>query len=689
MSAPTEEQEESMIYAEDGPNVMALADAYDKCLIDLDEYFEACLRSYDDRRNLWAGKSDDLRKQGANAFPWQGASDIEVNVVGERIDAFVAILDQALQRSHIKAFPTSMASMPRASMVSGFLKWMRSSYIPNFRQQMELGANYLLEKGLMVSYVGWKREKRTYLQQVSIEEIAQVSPDLAELIVSGADDEMVFGMLQTAFPDLSSKRAKKAIMDLRKKGLAEVSVPRTSVDCPVVYSCAPDGEVLFPSYVTDPQRAPYVFWRTFLTSQELEKKVTSEGWDAGWVENAIERLRGKDSMYLDGEKLKTIDRLPITDDNDLVMVVYGYQRLIDEEDGSEGIYCTVFHPTTEGFAKHELLNGYDDYPFVVTRLSNSQKRVYETQTFSDILRGAQMQIKTERDSRIDRASLATLPPLLHPAGRPPSDWGPGVRVPYRRLGEIQWGPPPPADNGSIEVEVSMTAQADRSVGLDMSNPISASRQQFVVSKFLDHVRDVLNMAWKLYQRMGPDEVFFQVTGNPNPQTMTKGSPDENFSIVVNFDSQSSDPETAETQFKNMVSLSQLDRNGIMDVNKLLEFGATSINPIFADYVLQPAEEAQQKVQKNVTDDLAKIFAGIEVPAQPNGAQMAMQMIQAYVQQPDIMQRAQQDEAFGARLQKYMEQYQFQLQQMQNAEIGRIGTAPAQMGGVTTQGMEQG
>jgi hypothetical protein len=688
MSAPTEEQEESMIYAEDGPNVMALADAYDKCLIDLEEYFEACLRSYDDRRNLWEGKSDDLRKQGANAFPWQGASDIEVNVVGERIDAFVAILDQALQRSHIKAFPTSMASMPRASMVSGFLKWMRSTYIPNFRQQMELGANYLLEKGLMVSYVGWKREKRTYLQQVSIEEIAQVSPDLAELIVSGADDEMVFGMLQTAFPDLSSKRAKKAIMDLRKKGLAEVSVPRTSVDCPVVYSCAPDGEVLFPSYVTDPQRAPYVFWRTFLTSQELEKKVTSEGWDADWVENAIERLRGKDSMYLDGEKLKTIDRLPITDDNDLVMVVYGYQRLIDEEDGSEGIYCTVFHPTTEGYAKHELLNGYDDYPFVVTRLSNDQKRMYETQTFSDILRGAQMQIKTERDSRIDRASLATLPPLLHPAGRPPSDWGPGVRVPYRRLGEIQWGPPPPADNGSVEVEVSMTAQADRAVGLDMSNPISASRQQFVVSKFLDHVRDVLNMAWKLYQRMGPDEVFFQVTGNPNPQVMTKGSADENFSIVVNFDSQSNDPETAETQLKNMVSLVQLDRNGIMDVNKLLEFTASSINPIFADYVLQPAEEAQQKVQKNVTDDLAKIFAGIEVPAQPNGAQMAMQMIQAYVQQPDIMQRAQQDEAFGARLQKYMEQYQFQLQQMQNAEIGRIGTAPAQMGGVMTQGMEQ-
>jgi hypothetical protein len=138
----------------------------------------------------------------------------------------------------------------------------------------------------------------------------------------------------------------------------------------------------------------------------------------------------------------------------------------------------------------------------------------------------------------------------------------------------------------------------------------------------------------------------------------------------------------------MVQLVQLDRNGIMDVNKLLEFAASSINPIFADYVLQPAEESQQKVQKNVTDDLAKIFAGIEVPAQPNGAQIAMQLVQAYVQQPDVAARAQSDEAFAARLQKYMQQYQMMMMQAQNAEIGRIGTAPAEMGGMTTQGMEQ-
>jgi hypothetical protein len=66
----------------------------------------------------------------------------------------------------------------------------------------------------------------------------------------------------------------------------------------------------------------------------------------------------------------------------------------------------------------------------------------------------------------------------------------------------------------------------------------------------------------------------------------------------------------------------------------------------------------------------------------------MQMVQAYLQQPDIQQKLQSDQAFAQRIEKYMGQYQFQMQQQQNAQIGRIGTAPAQMGQVNTQNMKQ-
>ena len=369
------------------------------------------------------------------------------------------------------------------------------------------------------------------------------------------------------------------------------------------------------------------------------------------------------------------------------MVVYAYQRLIDEEDGSEGIYCTVFHPDTDGYAKHELLNGYDDYPFIVTRLNDNQKRMYETTSFADILRGPQWQIKTERDSRIDRTSMATLPPLFHPAGQPPKEWGPGRRLPYRRLGEIAYGPIPQFDPGSERIEAQMIAQADKAVGLDLENPLSALRQQFVVNKFLDHVKDILALAFKLFQRMGPDEVFFQVTGSPDPQVMAKGDADDNFSIIVSFDTRETDPETVETQMKNIATLMQIDRNGRINVDKLLELLAGQINPFIADYVLQPAEEAQDKMLKDVSDDLSKIYAGIEMPARPNGAAFAMQLVQAYTQQPDVAQRLQSDEAFAARLQKYAQQYQMMQMQAQNAVTGRLGTSEANMSGVSTQNME--
>ena len=165
---------------------------------------------------------------------------------------------------------------------------------------------------------------------------------------------------------------------------------------------------------------------------------------------------------------------------------------------------------------------------------------------------------------------------------------------------------------------------------------------------------------------------------------SRGNPNEDFDITITFDVLNTDPESLEAQLQRFVSLVQLDRNGRMNMDMLLEALAVSVNPALADAVLQPAGEAQQQIVKQVTDDLSKIYAGIEVGARPNGAQIALQVMQQYAQQPDVMQRLQQDEAFKARIEKYAQQYQFQMQQAQNAQIGRLGTAPAQMGNVNTQ-----
>jgi len=235
------------------------------------------------------------------------------------------------------------------------------------------------------------------------------------------------------------------------------------------------------------------------------------------------------------------------------------------------------------------------------------------------------------------------------------------------------------------MESTLTNLADKLVGLDNSQ-ISEIRKQFLVDKFLSHTAEVLRMAFKCFQRFGPDEVFFRVTGIPDAQLMDKGNPDESFDIMINFDVQNNDPETVEKKLQQFVQLNSLNANGRLNVDALLDVAAASIDPVMADAILQPVEDAQQQIIKDVTDDLAKIYSGIEMPARPAGAQIALQAIQQYAQQPDVAQRLQTDEAFAARMQKYIGQYTFQMQQAQNAQIGRVGTQPAQMGDIQTQNL---
>ena len=688
---------EALTYLSDEPDVKALNLAYDQTVTELEAYFDLCRSSYDERRNFWPGKSRDHRKHGADAFPWEGASDIECHIIDERITRLVALFMSSLRRANVRAFPVESGDIARSKLVSGFLKWMVSSgYIPRFYREMELGANYMLERGILITYVGWHREDRTFKQLIDLNQIAEISPEAAMAIQSGDSDEELILLLQNTFDGVTEKRAKKALKELRKNGVTELPVVRRQVNSPEVKTLAPDGDFFFPPYVTDPQRAPYCFWKTYYTAQELQTKVSTDGWDEDFVDYIISKYRGVniDSIEREQEGRRSIS---LTDNayeaDELIEIVYGYQRLIDEEDGSEGIYCTVFHKEfsgneiVPGYAKFELLNGYEDYPVVVTRLAEDTKRLYDTQTIPDILRGIQNQVKVEKDSRIDRNSLATLPPILHPVGQAPTDWGPGRMIPYRRKGDLDFAPTPAYNQGSLEMETTLTDLADRLVGLDEKSQISTVRQQFLVDKFLSHTAEVLRMSFKCFQRFGPDEIFFRVTGIPDAQVFNKGNPDENFDILINFDVLNADPENVQAKLKQFAELTQFNTNNRMSMDNFLDIAASAVDPVMADAILQPVESAQEEVVKQVTDDLAKIFAGIEMPARPAGAQIAMQVIQEYTQQPDIAQRAATDEAFSSRLQKYVGQYTFQMQQAQNAQIGRVGTAPAQMGDIQTQNMQ--
>ena len=420
---------------------------------------------------------------------------------------------------------------------------------------------------------------------------------------------------------------------------------------------------------------------------DILSKVSPEGWAQRWADHVIEKLRGQHTADIDSKDSASYLGQHDTGNSDFIEVIYTYQRLM--KDGAEGIYCTVWHQSHTGnnaHAKHSLIDGATQYPFVVTQLHRDTKRFYDTRSMVDLLRGTQWLVKSERDSRVDRSSLATLPASKGPVGRPKPEFRPGGHVTERRPGEFGWMDPPPADPGSLEVESTMLAQADRMVGLSSptEDPEAQMKRAFYMDKFLKHVQGVLSEAYKAFNLYGPPSLFFRVSGIPEPQEFTRMPADHQMDLRVQFDIQNSNPESVEKKLTQMLQLVQYDKSGKIDLGKMLEFAAAAIDPVLADTIMRPADGSED-MAKDVAEDLTMIFAGIEVGARPQGQSIALQIIQKYLEQPDVAERAQNDQAFAARLQKYAGQYEFMQQQLQNREIGRLGTEPAAFQGLQQQG----
>ena len=293
-------------------------------------------------------------------------------------------------------------------------------------------------------------------------------------------------------------------------------------------------------------------------------------------------------------------------------------------------------------------------------------------------------MKIETDALIDRQSLATLPPLEHPLGRPPTKYGPGVRIPYRTPGEIRWANTPPFDGGNIEVRRYIQEMFDKyfgnfAPGVDQVE--SQNKQQAIINKVFTHLKYVFDQVWTLYQQYGPDAEFFRVTGMQDIQKFSKGRAGERFDFYLQFDVATQDPQQMLDRVKAIAELAPaLDRSGTLDTEKLLQLAVGQIMPGASEKVIIPKETASQKAVEEERQTIAELVAGVPPNVRPQDAhELKMQVFQQWLAQPDIQQKAQQDQALQDRIQNYMQQRNFAIQQKANAEIGRLGATPTQFG----------
>ena len=161
----------------------ALAFAYQETRSDLADFLEQRQDDFDQRFQIWPGKSRDNRKHAragdGEPFPWDGASDLSCNLIDDVIRSHVSLMTSVMKRANIVATPVESDDVARAAVVQNFMKWMIQVKMENVMREFERGFNHLLEKGIMTHYVYWEQVEQKTLETISLEQIGANLPELA------------------------------------------------------------------------------------------------------------------------------------------------------------------------------------------------------------------------------------------------------------------------------------------------------------------------------------------------------------------------------------------------------------------------------------------------------------------------------------------------------------------------------
>ena len=679
------------------PVFETLKRAFEDCLSDNRPFIDQCRANYETRFALWPGQSADGKKHAREGSkidptPWEGASDLRVFLVDEAINAKVAMMGMAFKKANLVAVPVEGNDIKRAKIVSNFMRWLIQTQIPEVEREIELLANYLEEKGVAATGQFWEVCEEKVLTTVNIQTLAQQFPNVdvqAMLGVEALSDDLT-ALFEEQY-GCSKKKAKKMLAERRTTGETTVPTVGRKRSYPVIRAFNLDEDLFIPTSATDIEKAPGIYRVQYFTPEQLRGFVNSDGWDAAWVESAIEKVKGQTINFTSNDQYQNpLSRSFIYTDQkrftELVGVVYAYQRLSDE-DGVPGIYLSIFNPhlppeegVHDGLAKFGLLPyAHGQYPFVLHRREYLTRRLHDSRGLPEPGKPWQDQIKAIKDSKNDASSLAILPPICYPIGRPPSCWGPGARVPERRPNEYHYADRPIYDPTTQELEMQLREDFKQYAGFQSKEAdptFNALKNQWETDKFLTGLCKAFKQVFKLWQQYGPEEVYFRVIGlkNGDPALMQKGDPYEDYDLYMAYDVQSMDWERQQAKMEAMAKVfATFDRNGQADYSEALQIAVEMIDPNWAERVVQPLEVGSQKVVKETQDVIAKAAAGFDMDL-PLGTppQIAMGVIQQFIAAPDVQQRASQDKAYAERIKKLAKQAQFAQQQQINAHIGKYG-----------------
>jgi hypothetical protein len=666
---------------------------------------------YDDVRYAkWSGQSDDGRKHeehlGRRPIPWEGASDIHMRLADRLINEHVHMALESFFRANMSVSGLETSDQKKAAYWRDCLAYfLEQRMLPELRREVEILAQEMFSGSPAIGILGvyWQQETIMRMKKFTVQDVVQMvtqqgGDELAvEKILTVLQDpdmeEDALGLMARVFVGVKENVLKRGLKEFRETGQTKLPTPAIHENRPRFVAHRLYEDIFVDANCTELDRARVIMRREWLSETELRDKIVSEGFDEDFVQQVLEKSEGQSGVaeydYRNPIQLgvHTMGKGVEGDFNDLYEIFYAYHRVYDEDTNVPAIYCTAFSShVPDSYGKHEILEyGHNQMPFVLFTRERLSRSIFDSRGISELVATNQYEAKVQRDLRNDASQIGVIPPLLVNARRGGLNLlvAPASQITITRPDDVNWLPPPPLSQSSMEAEQAAIMDAERYFGNPEKPEAKALYQQCMVNRWLDSWREALSQALSLCQQYLSPEFVARITGGPVEEiAMTQEDIEGRFDLSLRFSVDTLNPEFMEKKLDAVTKLTQFDVTGALDRNKLLEIIAESIDPMLAKQVIMDKQSAAQKEIEDEQNSWVKIANEIEpLPKEGVNFELRAQTAEQIINSSEEIQRKMAEKPLVKQLaDNRMKYLQFGMQQRENAQIGKVGVKPVMGGG---------
>lgn len=701
--------------ATDDPNIELYKAAINDVWGETQSYFNRCDNARDWWYARWPNQCIDGRKWGdvnqeIEPWPWPGASDTRMRTCEKIIGQHRTLGTFALRNMKVQAKSTKPAATMRESQqATALLNWMLFSHMQaELHLESRLAMSWRNGYGASIIKNGWKQTRMMdYIDvnvmglQEFINEPAVVQfiggnskipigenlniLDLQEMILDPAYADSLSELLKAVSHDfLTLRESRKKLEDLRAFRTVEVPIPYVFESRPFIAALRPMVDVIFPWQTDNFQTASFIDEVEMVSETTLRDRIHTDKYDPKFVDKAIQR-RGPttNSIWLDRTQYErnTITGIANPMLNDIEL--HHFFSLVHDR-GVPARFCTVMHMDVDIPAKH-YPTGYDHGQacFHTMRFEIEERAILSSQGIAEKAYTWEQELKTQYDAQVDRTAIDIRPIMLttyDQLEKWKSQMMPGAVIPTRKFDESQWMKPPPWSQVSIMIVQQVELRIREHFGIfgnDLDPQLKKLRQEEFVDDILLEWKPIIQQMRKNMAQLLPEEDSLGVVGI-NRFHMTRDQLQNEYDITATVDLRNIDSEWMKEKISLASQIIPMDTIGVTDKNFVIRSLWEAVDYTYADMAVRDQEPVTDKEIQDEQKAIDLIIGSGQdqpIPKDVNyqlRIQTAMAKVQSIPQNPATMKIVQANPQVMEVIANRIKSFQFELQQQENAQIGRMG-----------------